>query len=372
MNIKKLHNFRWSRDDNPNGWIEPTTYCNLKCPGCYRGCDQPDAKPFYLSINEAKEQIDWLIKNRNIHTLSIAGGEPLLYPNLDELITYAVGKKLRIMIYTNGVLLDENRLQTLAKLGVTQFLIHIDEYQGRDNIKSIKDVLNERENFCALFRKESQALLGFIQPLSSQSLPSLKRQTDLFTKNRDVISLVVFTLYREIHWEHEVKPDIDTSMEMNQAIEELEKLNYISPATYLKATINSNEPAWLFSYSIGDTHNISGFFKAKLSKFIHNRYYKKHKRHLFISQNNVVSRKGLLKLSFFKDARRVLKRVIFNSNPLYLQTCLVIRGPIFNGKEWDLCNGCPDAILYNKKLVASCILEEIKTKSPTFKTLVNE
>ena len=37
---KNCHLLPWSETDNPNGWIEPTTYCQLKCPGCYRGLDR--------------------------------------------------------------------------------------------------------------------------------------------------------------------------------------------------------------------------------------------------------------------------------------------------------------------------------------------
>ena len=53
------------------------------------GEDKSSHKPVHIELVELKKQIDWFIEKRNIHTLSIAGGEPLLYPSILELVKYA-------------------------------------------------------------------------------------------------------------------------------------------------------------------------------------------------------------------------------------------------------------------------------------------
>jgi len=41
--------------------------------------------------------------------------------------------------------------------------------------------------------------------------------------------------------------------------------------------------------------------------------------------------------------------------------------------KWDLCRNCPDRIIYNGKLVPSCILEDLKNKENIeFKTVTFE
>ena len=45
---------------------------------------------------------------------------------------------------------------------------------------------------------------------------------------------------------------------------------------------------------------------------------------------------------------------------IYEQIILVVNTPKQIGGKWDLCDGCPDAILNRGDLVPSCLLERIK------------
>src|SRR3972149_9474852 len=109
LNLENLYRLPWTTYNNPNGWIEPTTYCQLACPGCYRGLDQPSPPRIHENIEKLKKDIDTLVKIRKIETLSVAGGEPLLYPQLDKLIKYAHKRNLKVKIVTNGWALTKSR-----------------------------------------------------------------------------------------------------------------------------------------------------------------------------------------------------------------------------------------------------------------------
>ena len=65
---KGLYKLPFSKHNNPNGWIEPTTFCQLKCPHCYRGADKDNFKPTHRDIKEVLSEVDELIKIRNIQT----------------------------------------------------------------------------------------------------------------------------------------------------------------------------------------------------------------------------------------------------------------------------------------------------------------
>jgi len=56
-NIDGGYRLPWSSKDNPNGWIEPTTFCQLKCPGCYRGLDKENPKYVHEDLEKMKKQI---------------------------------------------------------------------------------------------------------------------------------------------------------------------------------------------------------------------------------------------------------------------------------------------------------------------------
>lgn len=359
----------WTSDDNPNGWIEPTTYCQLKCPGCYRGIDQDDHLPKHVEFSELVSQINWMVGNRNIQTLSIAGGDPLLYPQLKELVSYASAKGLRSMIYTNGIALDEELLIELKECGAVQMVIHIDRFQIRKGKRlTDNDVEELKFHFCEMFRKVKGINLGFIQPISRDCLQILDSMNQFFIANRDIINLVVYTLYREICWLHNKKPEIDTSITMEDVALALKEKESYQPAAYLPGRIRTSEPSWLFSFSIGNSNQIVGFMDGKLYSTLQKRYYKRNGRHLFISRKNRVRLSGLIKLIGLQSVRKIFLNIISSrfpiKNGLYFQTCLILRGPIKNGQEWDLCDGCPDAMFNGKELVPSCILNDNRSGKP--------
>ena len=152
LNLNNLYKLPWSKEDNPNGWIEPTTYCQLECPGCYRGLAEKNPLRIHEDISKIKSDIDLLANSRNIQTLSIAGGEPLLYPKLKEVITYAAKKGIKTKVFTNGFVLTKEKLEELKEAGATEFVIHIDRFQQRQDFQEFNDINELRSKFCDMFR----------------------------------------------------------------------------------------------------------------------------------------------------------------------------------------------------------------------------
>lgn len=370
---EKLYHLPWTEKDNPNGWIEPTTHCQLKCPGCYRGADKENHVRQHLELSDLKQQVDWFVQNRNVHTISLAGGEPLLYPHIDELISYIASKKCRSMLYTNGVALSNERIKQLKTAGLTQVVIHIDRFQERPDLKKNATPNTLREKFCSLFREIKDIRLGFIQPVSLDCFDEVKAIMQLAQQNIDVVNLIVFTLYREICWNDETKKQINTEITTRQLVEKMQEFDNFKPAAFLPSTVSNNDPTWLFGIKTGVPEMKLGYFSPDLYQFSHERYRNKYKRHLFISRNNEIKPGSLLKLIFQKNIRSILKKWYsgrftgkIKAQKLYFQTFLILRGPLKNEKKWDLCQGCPDRMLYEGKLVPSCILEDLKNNNLMF------
>ncbi|MBN2136910.1 MAG: radical SAM protein [Sedimentisphaerales bacterium] len=101
-----------------------TRTCNLKCVHCYN--DSGVGRPFKdISTDKAKEVLDDLAQF-GVPSVLFSGGEPMMRPDLFELIEYAAGKNLRTVISTNGTLISEKKAAMIKKTGVSYVGISLD------------------------------------------------------------------------------------------------------------------------------------------------------------------------------------------------------------------------------------------------------
>ena len=98
LDKRNLYRFPWSLNDNPIAWLEVTDLCNIHCEGCYR-----QRLTNHKSLDEVKEEILFFKKWRNPDNVSIAGGEPLLHPQIDEIVTFIRDNGLKPILLTNGL-----------------------------------------------------------------------------------------------------------------------------------------------------------------------------------------------------------------------------------------------------------------------------
>jgi radical SAM protein with 4Fe4S-binding SPASM domain len=101
-----------------------TRACNLKCVHCYNdsgACKADDE----LSTEEAKVVIDDLAQF-GVPSVLFSGGEPIMRPDLFELIGYAGEKGLRTVISTNGTLITTDVAKKIKERGVSYVGISLD------------------------------------------------------------------------------------------------------------------------------------------------------------------------------------------------------------------------------------------------------
>jgi len=67
----------WTRDSVPHAVIELTRDCNLACRACYR---QKTAG--FRPVAAILEDVAVIERHQRVHTVSLAGGEPTLHPEL--------------------------------------------------------------------------------------------------------------------------------------------------------------------------------------------------------------------------------------------------------------------------------------------------
>lgn len=101
-----------------------TRTCNLKCVHCY---SSSDAKKYSgeLSTVEAKKFIDDCAAFK-VPVLLLSGGEPLLRPDVFELVEHARARGIRTTFSTNGTLIDKDIARRIKDLGVGYVGISLD------------------------------------------------------------------------------------------------------------------------------------------------------------------------------------------------------------------------------------------------------
>ena len=106
--------------------LEPLFACNLKCGGCGK-IQQPAA---LLKQRMPLEQAIAAVEECGAPMVSIAGGEPLMHPQIDELTRQLLARKKIVFLCTNAVLLPKH-LHKFAPHRDFAWMVHIDGLRER-------------------------------------------------------------------------------------------------------------------------------------------------------------------------------------------------------------------------------------------------
>lgn len=100
-----------------------TNRCNLSCSHCYQ--DAGSKKEKELTTEEGKKLIDEIAR-AGFKIMIFSGGEPLMRPDIFELVSYASEKGLRPVFGTNGMLITKETAKRLKDCGAMAMGISLD------------------------------------------------------------------------------------------------------------------------------------------------------------------------------------------------------------------------------------------------------
>lgn len=96
-------------------YLDVTNRCQLSCRHCCTCSGVPDADE--LTTAELLSVVDQA-RRMGVPNLVLSGGEPLLRPELPEVLAHAVRSGLRVTVLTNGLPIDERWAHRLVGWGV--------------------------------------------------------------------------------------------------------------------------------------------------------------------------------------------------------------------------------------------------------------
>lgn len=129
-------------------YLEITNVCNLNCSFC-PGTRRPAG---FLSAGEFRrfgEKLRPYTKYLYLHLM----GEPLLHPNLEELLAISGEFGFRVMITTNGTLLEEQGELLCVSPAVEKVSVSLHSFEGNRECGELEHYLNTCIRFAQKFSK---------------------------------------------------------------------------------------------------------------------------------------------------------------------------------------------------------------------------
>jgi radical SAM protein with 4Fe4S-binding SPASM domain len=107
-------------------WVEPSSRCNLACPMCAQRT-MPETEKGLMDaalFRTVVDQVSGFAREVNI----THRGEPLLHPEIAEMVGYASSRGILTRLHTNATLLDESISRRLIDAGLDLLSFSIDGY----------------------------------------------------------------------------------------------------------------------------------------------------------------------------------------------------------------------------------------------------
>jgi MoaA/NifB/PqqE/SkfB family radical SAM enzyme len=382
LNHLDYYRLPWNLTDNSISWLEPTAACNLSCDGCYR----KNEKNSHKSLDVIKEELDTFTRLRICDGVSIAGGDPLMHPDIIEIVKDVKARNLKPIINTNGLALTKELLHELKKAGVFGFTFHIDSKQGRPGWRNKNELeMNElRLQYAEMLAEEGGISCSFNSTVYEDTIQYVPGMVKWAQEHIDIVQVIVFILYRAVNNEQvdfylgPKKIDMNqlvyneetterTDIKAQEIVEMLRKEvdpNF-DPCAYLNGSEKPDSFKWLLTGRLGRKNKIYGYVGSKGMEIMQTFYHLFNNKYLAYAKPKD-ARKGRLMMLLSPFDKRI-KKTMFNylKNPLnifrklYYQSVMIIQPVDFleDGRQ-NMCDGCPDITVWNGKLVWSCRMEE--------------
>lgn len=389
---RNLYRLPWSLNDNPIGWVEITDLCNISCRGCYR-----TALAGHKSVEDIRTEILFLQEWRNITNVHLAGGEPLIHPDIVEIVQFIHDRGLNPVIITNGHRLTRELLIRLRDAGLGEMSFHIDsgqirpEWTGRNEIE-----LNAlRQNYVDLLCEVGDVTCNFnmtINPCTIASVPEVIRwvlSTHGKVNGMTLITLRGFPRQGIEFVEGDKKIDLNApSIGMvNDVDDELSTLRSndlyqmissafpgYEAASYLGGTKTMSSFKWLIANAICCNDDIVGSVSPKtveIAQAVHHLRYGRY----YAGGRGRVGKMILLMAAVDRRIRRVLLGLLRRPGRLFgkiytLTVSVIEPNTLSPDGEFEMCDSCPDMTYHEGRLVHSCRLDEYRMYGTLVKPVI--
>lgn len=401
LDPQKYYRLPWSLTDNAISWLEVTNSCNLACTGCYRSKEGG-----HKTLEEIGEDLAVFRRERKSDCMSIAGGDPLVHPQIRQIVQMVRDGGWKPIINTNGLALTSKLLRDLKARGVFGFTFHVDTSQLRRDSRVATEAEHNplRQRFADMVASVGDLSCSFNQTVTSATLDQVPEVVRWARDNPETVNTVVFILYREprLYGSYEFhaggKPITlagttyektessrwggDRLLKAKDVVEQIRKADPLfEPSAYLNGTEDAGSFKWLIGSRICDKERTFGYVTPRFmewaqqgNRILYGKWLSYSSPKWLKAGRSALASFSLVDPGMRKLAARYLKHTLAHPKKLldqaYLQTFTIIQPiDVLDDGRMNMCDGCPDITVYNGKMYWSCRLEEIK-KYGSFATAV--
>jgi hypothetical protein len=388
LDKRSLYRMPWSMNDNPIGWLETTDRCNIHCLGCYRQ-QLAGHKP----LEEVKQDILFLKRWRNIYNVSIAGGEPLIHPDIIEIVAFIREQGIEPLVLSNGQAMTRELLVELKKAGALGFTFHVDSLQQRSkrwNGKTEAELNELRQELAEMVASVGGMYCSFGMTVYRSNFDQITDVVRWANQHVDLVHGLVFITFRAAGLDTGVeyytsKGEKVTPDELGYAFEReiaedagvtsrdvWHKIHTEFPhydaSAYLGGTQRHDSIKWLMGVQIGlKGGHMAGSIGPRLMEAAQVWHHWFKGTYLTYMRSNRIGKVAFLAGLFdekMRMARREYLRMAARTPglffaPAYLQSIGIVQAPdLMSDGRTDMCDSCPDMCVYDGTLINSCRMDE--------------
>ena len=319
--------------------------------------------------------------------ISIAGGEPLIYPHIVELVRYVAEQGWKPVIITNGTALTPELIGELQRAGLAAFTLHIDSHQHRPGWDGkTEEQLNElRTHYAQMIHKAGRGRVA--TSLNTTIYPDTVKDVPIVTRwaqeHIDIVQMLVFILFRQakasenfdyfgggrklgiedgeklVYFYPMGMTDEPNDVMAEDVVEQVKQAcPHFEPNAYLNASHDSRMVKFLFAGRVGTRDKILGYTDARFAEFCQVMHHLVFGTYLAYPQPAVMKRVQLL-LPFAlvnRGLRRIFARWLSSPSSWLrsqrMQVITILQPPdVLEDGTRAMCDGCPDTIYYKGRLI---------------------
>jgi hypothetical protein len=340
-------------------------------------------------LDVIKEEILLCRKATNCERIAIAGGEPLLYPHLTEVVDFISKQGMKPVLMTNGERLTREYAQELKKAGLAQFYFHVDSGQNRPGWEGKDEAaMNElRQHYANMISDLKGVGCGYNITISRENLDSVPEIVRWALDNIDRVQSLSLIALRgmlvsegaEFRVEDKfvdigrIQCRSDSENEYNITSDEMFELIHqknpgIRPCAFLNGTADSSTNKFLVIIPIGRRKQFYGVCGPRTVELFQVR------QHLLTgSYTSLVRTPRPSKIVFLASILDPAVRQAFRNflkswardpfllfKKISLQCINLVQPTEMMGDEKNFCDGCINLIPWKGKMVHSCVLDEYR------------
>ncbi len=384
LDRRNLYRFPWSKPDNPGGWVEVTDECTLSCRGCYRHKIEG-----HRPLDEVRQDIRDCRRITNCDGMAIAGGEPLIYPHIVDVVEFMSTLKIKPTILSNGEKLTPALAKELKKAGLAKIHLHIDSIQNRPGWEGKNEAeLNELRQYYADLLYETKGIqCGYHVTVFRNTLPYLPAITEWCKRNIHKVQHISFIAFRTMPNTADVEyfaggrridlrtlGDVphdpsETSITAEEMFEKIaDRHPDFEPAAFLNGSAQVETSKYLIAIYVGSRNGIYGVLGAKTVELVQVVHHLLKGRYLSFLRSPAVGRKVFILALVDPQLRRAFAdyvRACFRSprhlvSRIYSQSIHLHQPNELLDGQVNLCDSCLNMMVYRGKLINSCRLDEYR------------